>query len=237
MDRAQRRMGTRRARGYTLAEVALAMLVAGLLVAAALRSGELVAQSRIKGLVADYSGTLAAYQLYVDRYSAIPGDDPGAARRWAGALAGNGDRRLSGRFDALAPRELSGFTVDALGGESLAFWWHLRLAGLASGVATGASALGQPLHAAGGIMGAEHEALGLAGLTLCLAGLQDYMAAALDAQLDDHQPGSGAMRTAREGTSTALDAYRETRDEQERYVLCGSAGGHGRSAAVAAAGP
>lgn len=237
MDRQKRRMGAQRAGGYTLAEVALAMLVAGLLVAAALRGGELVAQSRIKGLVADYHGAVAAYQLYLGRYAAIPGDDPGAARRWAGALAGNGDRRLSGRFDALAPRDLAGFSVDGLGGESLAFWWHLRLAGLAPGVAAGASALGQPLHAAGGIIGAEQEALGLAGVAVCLAGLQDFIAAALDAQLDDRLPASGAVRAAREGGLTAIDAYRESRDEAERFVVCGSAEGLGRGAAIAAGPP
>jgi hypothetical protein len=232
-------MGTsaRRSKGFTLTEVALAVFVAGLAVAASLKGGELIAQSRIKGLVSDYTGTVAAYHMYADRYAAVPGDDPGVARRWTHAMGGNGDRTLSGRFDTLAPTDLATFTVDGLGGESLAFWWHLRLAGLVPGASTGATALAQPVHSFGGIMGVQQGSFGLAGVTVCLAGLSDFMVGAIDAQLDDRAPGSGSVRTALTGSDTPTDAYRETRDDAERYVLCGATTGGGAIAPVIAAVP
>jgi prepilin-type N-terminal cleavage/methylation domain-containing protein len=226
-----------RARGFTLTEVAMAVFVAGLALAGTLKGTEFVSQSRIKGLVADYTGTVAAYHMYTDRYAALPGDDPRVAQRWTSAISGNGDRQLSGRFDASAPSSLAGFTVDASGGESLAFWWHMRLAGLIPGASSGPAALTQPVHAYAGILGVQQGAYGLAGVTVCLGGLADYMVGAIDAQLDDSRPGSGSVRTAAAGSDTPTDLYRETRDDTQRFVLCGAATGGGATAPVVAMAP
>ena len=227
---------SRRAGGFTLTEVALAVFVAGLALAGTLKGTELVSQSRIKGLVADYTGTVAAYHMYTDRYAAMPGDDPGVSRRWTSALGGNGDRTLSGRFDSATPTDLAGFTIDGASGESLAFWWHLRLAGLVPGASSGPAALAQPVNTYNGIIGAQQGAYGLAGVTVCLGGLSDYMVGAIDAQLDDGRPGSGSLRTAPAGSETPMAVYRETRDDTQRYVVCGAATGGGATAAVVAMG-
>jgi hypothetical protein len=227
----------RHAKGFTLTEVALAVFVAGLVVAGTLKGSELISQSRVKGLMADYTGTISAYHMYTDRYAALPGDDPGVSRRWTSAVAGNGDRRLSGRFDAAAPANLAGFTVDASGGETLAFWWHMRLAGLVPGASSGPAAVAQPVNTYGGLIGVQQGAYGLAGVTICLGGLSDYMVAAIDAQLDDNRPGSGSVRTAAAGSDTPTDFYRETRDDTQRFVLCGAATGGGATAPVVAMAP
>lgn len=226
----------RRARGFTLTEIAVAVTIAGLALAGTLKGTELVSQSRIKGLMADYTGTISAYHMYTDRYAAVPGDDPGVSRRWTNAIGGNGDRKLSGRFDAAAPASLASFTVDASGGESLAFWWHMRLAGLAPGASSGTAAVTQPVNAYGGIIGVQQGAFGLAGVTVCLGGLSDYMVGAIDAQLDDNRPGSGSVRTAASGSDTPTDLYRETRDDTQRFVLCGAATGGGATAPAVAMG-
>ena len=227
----------RNAKGFTLTEVALAVFVAGLVVAGTLKGTELISQSRVKGLMADYTGTIAAYHMYTDRYASMPGDDPGVSRRWTSAVGGNGDRQLSGRFDAAAPASLAAFTVDASGGETLAFWWHMRLAGLVPGASSGPAAVAQPVNTYGGLIGVQQGAYGLAGVTICLGGLSDYMVAAIDAHLDDNRPGSGSVRTAASGSDTPTDLYRETRDDTQRFVLCGAATGGGATAPVVAMAP
>ena len=43
-------------------------------------------------------------------------------------------------------------------------------------------------------MGSQQGAFGLRGLVLCLDGIEQQIASALDRQIDDGQPGSGSLR-------------------------------------------
>jgi hypothetical protein len=74
--------------GFSLAETALALVVAGLVLGGVLKAQELVVQSRIKHVIADMSGVLAAMYAYHDRYRALPGDDKGSGR-WGAHAALN----------------------------------------------------------------------------------------------------------------------------------------------------
>ena len=76
--------------GFTLVEIAIVLVIIGLLLGGILKGQEMITQAKIKNSIADFSGISAAYYGYQDRYRAIPGDDPGATR-WAGATNGNGN--------------------------------------------------------------------------------------------------------------------------------------------------
>src|SRR5690349_23520217 len=92
-------------KGFTLVEIAIVLVIIGLLLGGILKGQEMITQAKIKNVIADFSGISAAYHGYVDRYKKIPGDDPcagtGAAlttgncgvatARWSGATSGNGD--------------------------------------------------------------------------------------------------------------------------------------------------
>src|SRR6266550_2764384 len=87
---------TKRMQGFTLVEIAIVLVIIGLLLGGILKGQEMITQAKIKNVIADFSGVSAAYHGYQDRYRAIPGDDPNAATRWASMttpapVAGNGD--------------------------------------------------------------------------------------------------------------------------------------------------
>src|SRR3989449_10192134 len=69
--------------GFTLVEIAIVLVIIGLLLGGILKGQEMITQAKIKNVIADFSGVSVAYHGYQDRYRAIPGDDPNAATRWA----------------------------------------------------------------------------------------------------------------------------------------------------------
>src|SRR5437588_6914912 len=99
-----------RQRGFTLVEIAIVLVIIGLLLGGILKGQEMVTQAKIKNVISDFSGISAAYHGYVDRYKKIPGDDPCAGGvvtvgncgttigRWTGATAGNGDGLVAGKY-------------------------------------------------------------------------------------------------------------------------------------------
>src|SRR5260370_11555539 len=81
--------------GFTLVEIAIVLVIIGLLLGGILKGQEMITQAKIKNVINDFNGITAAMNSYQDRYRAVPGDDINAATRWAAAFAGNGN----GQFD------------------------------------------------------------------------------------------------------------------------------------------
>jgi len=216
--------------GFTLVEIAIVLVIIGLLLGGILKGQEMITQAKIKNLVADLNGITAAMNSYQDRYKALPGDDKGAAARWATTSSGNGDGVVQGAYNAVVPGTLTGQTSP----ESVFFWHHLRLAGFLSG--TGAD---QPFNAVSGKMGVQTGdgaatpgqvlasttpvIAGFTSLIVCSANLPDKIAGSADAQMDD---GIGTTGSVRGMLQTAPDpaiagtasAYAETGTSQ--YVIC-----------------
>src|SRR3954449_767608 len=78
-------------RGFTLVEIAIVLVIIGLLLGGILKGQEMITQARIKNVVNDFNGVTAAYFAYQDRSKAIPGDDAGANTLWTTPTSGNGD--------------------------------------------------------------------------------------------------------------------------------------------------
>src|SRR5207237_10580375 len=74
----------KRTQGFTLVEIAIVLVIIGLLLGGILKGQEMITQAKIKNVISDFSGISAAYHGYQDRYRAIPGDDPNAATRCQG---------------------------------------------------------------------------------------------------------------------------------------------------------
>ena len=217
--------------GFTLVEIAIVLVIIGLLLGGILKGQEMITQAKIKNVVADFSGISAAYYGYQDRYRAIPGDDVNAATRWTtptAAVAGNGNGVVAGTYNAACATATD---------ESCQWWDHLRRAGFVSG--TGKV---QPYNAATGIigvqtgngaatvaatMGTDASATGgFSGLIVCSAGLPDKIAIATDTQMDDGNPQAGTVRGLLQTTpnmatgNQASTAYAETGTNV--YVICRS---------------
>ncbi len=221
--------GPRHEQGLSLIEIAVTLVVVALVLSGILAAQELITQGRIKAVVADVNSLTAAYYAYQDRYAALPGDDAHAAARWAagGARDGNGDGFIAGGYDDTPPAAsaLGTFPINATAGETLNYWWHLRLAGFVPRPAGLASMASQPQNAFGGIVGIQMNGAGLAGPTLCQANLPGKIAAAVDAQLDDTRPATGRVRGLRQTVTpqplaTALPASVYQEDGTSIYVLC-----------------
>jgi prepilin-type N-terminal cleavage/methylation domain-containing protein len=207
-------------RGFTLVEIAIVLVIIGLLLGGILKGQEMITQAKIKNAMADYTGISAAYHGYQDRYRAIPGDDSGATR-WSGATAGDNNGIVVGTYNT--------GTATA---ESRLWWDHLRRAGFVSGSGTS-----QPYNAVTGMIGVQtgNGAAtpatvlgGFGGLIMCSAGLPDKIAIAVDTQMDDGAIATGTVRGQRHtagpnpdiATSADSSAYAET--GTNIYTLCRS---------------
>jgi prepilin-type N-terminal cleavage/methylation domain-containing protein len=205
--------------GFTLVEIAIVLVIIGLLLGGILKGQEMITQAKIKNSIADFSGISAAYHGYQDRYRALPGDDAGATR-WSGATAGNANGIVLGGYNAACATATD---------ETCQWWDHLRRAGFVAG-----SGKTQPFNAFTGIIGVQTgsnggtptTALGgFAGLIVCSANIPDKVAIAMDTQMDDGVIGTGTVRaqaqTAPNPTvNTAADtsAYAET--GTNTYTVC-----------------
>ena len=221
-------------KGFTLVEIAIVLVIIGLLLGGILKGQEMITQAKIKNVVADFSGISAAYYGYQDRYRAIPGDDPGAAGRWVGAFsplaATPSNGQVGGTYNNNCPTPL----VQA-SPESCHWWDHLRRAGFVAG-----SGGTQPFNAVTGLLGVQTgdgaagvgpilgtNALGLggfSGLIVCSANLTDKIAIAVDTQMDDGLSVSGTVRGLLQAApnpptaNPAGPAYAET--GTNTYLLC-----------------
>ncbi|MDP1614089.1 MAG: prepilin-type N-terminal cleavage/methylation domain-containing protein [Sulfuritalea sp.] len=191
--------------GFTLVEIAIVLVIIGLLLGGVLKGQELINSAKIKNLVNDMNGISTAVYAYQDRFKALPGDDTNAATRWASSTGVTfplatastlGDTQVTGAFDS-----------NVAATESVAFWDELRLAGFLGG-STGQTVV-QPQNAVGGIVGVQTgvgvqgvgAATGLSGLVVCQTNLSGRIAEALDNQLDDGKPDSGAVKAFLQGTA------------------------------------
>ena len=83
-------------KGFTLIEIAIVMVIVGLLIGGILKGQAMVKNAKIKRYHQDLDGIRAAWYAYFDRYGYYPGDDPRASSHFAGAPDGNGNGRIDG---------------------------------------------------------------------------------------------------------------------------------------------
>jgi len=192
--------------GFTLVEVAIVLVIIGLLLRGILKGQELITQARIKNVINDFNGVTAAMNAYRDRYRAIPGDDNGATGRWRGVasivapgVGVAGDGVIAGVYND-----------NNAAAETRLFWAHLRQAGFVSG-----SGADLPPNALSGIMGVQTgngaggAALtngdpGLGGIIMCSTNITDKVAGPVDTQIDDGIPQTGQMRGLPVGGTPAV---------------------------------
>ena len=114
----------RHQQGFTLVEMAIVLVIIGLLLGGILKGQELITSARVRNIADQNSGVQAAYYGFIDRYRQVPGDWSwtNAAKAIPGVEHG-GDS--SGRLDG------AGF------GEALALWEQLSKSGFIQGHYTG----------------------------------------------------------------------------------------------------
>jgi prepilin-type N-terminal cleavage/methylation domain-containing protein len=221
------RLATPRQSGFTLVEIAIVLVIIGLLLGGILKGQEMIVQAKIKNTISDFNGVLAAYNGYIDRYRALPGDDP-QSTRWGltppVATAGNGV--IQGAYESQ--------TADV---ESRLFWLHLRQSGFIPG-----QGQAQPTNAHNGILGVQTgdaafppaatlgnttapAVNGIGGIIICASQVPDKVAIAVDNQTDDGQSRSGQVRAVNATGNAAIGVGQETAASFQEtgtttYVVC-----------------
>ena len=208
--------------GFTLVEIAIVLVIIGLLLGGILKGQEMIVQAKIKNVIADYSGVSAAYHGYQDRYRKIPGDDGDANARWTLGIAAPATGAYNNGIIS------GGYATTTANEESRLFWLHLRRAGFVSG-----SDQEQPFNAVTGRLGVQTGDTaggaifgGFSGLIICSANLPDKIAIATDTQMDDGVGNTGTVRGLLQTTpnpplpagTAATAAYVE--NGTNVYVLC-----------------
>src|SRR5437868_6392650 len=141
------------AKGFTLVEIAIVLVIIELLLGGILKGQEMITQAKIKNVIGDFSGISAAFYGYQDRYRQIPGDDGCAGTTGINsAMCGT----ATGRWQATttsgdANGRIWGFYNSAGASDESRLWWqHLRLAGFISG-----QGVTQPFNTFAGVIGVQ----------------------------------------------------------------------------------
>lgn len=195
-------------RGFTLVEIAIVLVIIGLLLGGVLKGGEIIESTKVKSVYNQYRELTAAVISYQDRYSALPGDDAQVATRGlvAGASpfsAGNGNGYLDG--EGINNCNATGSVVEAC--QAL---YQMRQAGFINGNDTLS-----PNHAYGGRVGVNRSSNSIGGtnlpMVICFENLFNKASRALEVKYDDGVFNTGSIRgngNYTVGTPDALNAGR-----------------------------
>ncbi|MGC9386902.1 MAG: type II secretion system protein [Hydrogenovibrio sp.] len=158
-------------RGFTLVEIAIVLVIVGLVLGGVLKGQEMIRGAKIKNIQNEAQTIISAAGTYRDRYNALPGDD--GSSQVANAAVGSGNDNGQIETD-----------------ENGAFWAQLRQAGLLKG--SGAS---PPSHAFGGqITISQNPFTNGQGSFVCFLAIPGDVADILDRQNDDGIPSQGAIQ-------------------------------------------
>lgn len=206
--------------GFTLIEIAIVLVIIGLLLGGILKGQELINSARVKNLAADFRNIPVFIYGYQDKYRSLPGDDSAAvAHVGVGATEiGDGDGVIEGTWNNSTAGG-SG-TYD----ESHLFWLHVRRAGLAPGSTSITASDFPPLNALSGRIGIQ-SAIPYTGLRgsffICSTNITGSYAKQLDIQLDDGNTATGSVMVGGTPTTTASSPTATTSVlDSNSYTVC-----------------
>ncbi|HEX6734771.1 MAG TPA: prepilin-type N-terminal cleavage/methylation domain-containing protein [Azonexus sp.] len=184
-----------RQQGFTLVEIAIVLVIIGLLLGGVLKGQELINSAKVKNFANDFRSIPLFIYGYQDKYKALPGDDKVAADHVTGAT--NATTPSSSQGNGVIN---GAWNTNTASDESYLFWQHVRLAGFAPGPTATSATDYIPKNADGGIIGiTSGSATPIAGLrgtyVVCSEGILGKFAKQLDTMMDDGNTASGSMMT------------------------------------------
>ena len=191
----------RKQSGFTLVEIAIVLVIIGLLLGGILKGQELINSARVRNLADTTSGIQAAYYGFIDRYRRVPGDWNASAATTAIGVSINRGGDNNGRLDNPVANTYQ---------ENNGLWEQLSKAGFIQGAYTGGSSAGAipdatgeltPLNAFNNVIviGRTADYMGTSPVRLNVAvgrGVPVSIMRELDVKLDDGAPDTGVMRGA-----------------------------------------
>ena len=204
--------------GFTLIEIAIVLVIIGLLLGGVLKGQELINSAKVKNLATDFKNVPIYIYGYQDKYKALPGDDLHADTHLSAASGvtitnGNGNGIIDGDWNAAT-------------GESFQFWQHIRLAGFGPGATNTADPQYIPTNAVGGPIGVTNSLTnkpitGMVGTyVVCSDSIPGKFAKQLDVSLDDGNPDTGSVQVTTQGTPTGGAHVPASTSDDTTVLVC-----------------
>jgi prepilin-type N-terminal cleavage/methylation domain-containing protein len=222
--------------GFTLVEIAIVLVIVGLLIGGVLKGQEMITNAKLKRIESDNAGMAAAMFSYQDRYLQLPGDDGDATTRFnvyfdlaanggqgwvAGEADGDGDGVIGDGNDWKTVKQgAAGWNSGDTTEETSKFFGHLRAAGLIPG-GSGIDA-SRPTSAYGGLIGIQNGSLGIAGHAVIFGQIEGAIGRILEARLDDGNADTGRIQSNNSATDdmdSGTAPGTATYDDDTRYDM------------------
>lgn len=217
-------------KGFTLVEIAIVLVIIGLLLGGILKGQELISSARVRNLADQNSGIQAAYYGFIDRYRQVPGDwsaanaSPALGIAVGQLLGGNGNGR-----------------IDNTTLETAAAWTQLARSNFLGGGFTPAVAdptsetlyatnLAAPVNAFNGPLVLSRNA-GFSGTVSTRLNLHNgrnipvNIARELDLKVDDGLPNTGVLRLTIPATATGGGIAFDPINFAAQFAGCSTAAG------------
>jgi prepilin-type N-terminal cleavage/methylation domain-containing protein len=111
--------------GFTLIEIAIVLVIIGLLLGGVLKGQELITGARVRNLISQQDGIKAAFFGFQDRYRALPGDYASASTNINCGAAPCANGNGNGQIESAA--------TGTVAHEEALVWNHLTAAGFLNG--------------------------------------------------------------------------------------------------------
>jgi prepilin-type N-terminal cleavage/methylation domain-containing protein len=215
--------------GFTLIEIAIVLVIIGLLLGGVLKGQELINSAKVKNLAGDFKNIPVFIYGYQDKFKALPGDQTQTRLDTQFTPAGTAD--ASTTVATLSNGVINGnWNATTAASESFVFWQHVRLAGLAPGSTDTTIADYVPLNAVGGTIGVTNSGTNspitlptaLRGsYVVCSDAIAGKFAKQLDTTMDDGNTQTGSMMVTTAATATAGTAIATASIvDDTTYLVC-----------------
>nr|WP_294840729.1 prepilin-type N-terminal cleavage/methylation domain-containing protein [uncultured Methylotenera sp.] len=191
--------------GFTLIELAIVLVIIGLLLGGVLKGQELINSAKAKSIAGDFKNAQIFIYGYQDKFKALPGDDAsvvahvGSTATLATTGGTVGNARIEGAWNS-----------STLTDESALFWQHVRLAGFATGPTNTGDANYLPRNSDNGRIGVQsmssfNTITGMTGLyVVCSENIAGRLVKQIDINMDDGNTATGSLMAIVSGTATPV---------------------------------
>lgn len=203
-----------RQQGFTLVEIALVIVIIGLLVGGFFKGKELIKQAKIKSIESTFESVAKALYTYQERYHALPGDDKEATRFDPKiTVPGTQNGKIDGLFDS-----------TKMDDEPRLVWLHLRYANLIPRTfiddpqQSNSQLQEQPRNVFNGIIGISNDlningaklkiGENMPGIFVGFTNIPGDIAEILDLTQDDGLANSGRVRSNRDNYQDKTLSYK-----------------------------